>query len=113
MYPWHLPGCEGPQERSPNRSNDIAVSTGAAASGRLTFVNLEEIAELNDFVRDLAGLTQLYVDAPLLASQEGYFVYTDKLLAWVNYEGRARSGKITTNPLLKPKHVAQPPLHCE
>jgi hypothetical protein len=76
-------------------------------------VNLEEIAELDDFVPDLAGLTWVYVDVPLLASQEGYFVYTDQLLAWVNYEGGARARKITTNPLPKPRQVAQPPLYSE
>jgi hypothetical protein len=75
-------------------------------------VNLEEIAELNDFVPNLADLTQLYVDVPLLLSQDAYFVYTYELLAWINHEGRARVGKIKTNPLLKPKQIAQPSLHC-
>ncbi len=80
-------------------------------SGKLAFTNLEEIAKGNAYLRNLDDLTILHVDEPLLAEQEAYFVYADDLIAWVNYEGRQRAGKIGTNPLPKPKRPTQPPLH--
>jgi hypothetical protein len=80
-------------------------------SGKLAFVNLEEIAKRNDRLPDLTSLTVLHVDAPLLIDQEAYFVYADALLAWTNYEGRLRDGKIRSNPLQKPSPMKQPPMN--
>lgn len=80
-------------------------------SGKLAFANLEEIAKENAYVKNLDELTIFHVDEPLLADQEAYFVYTDELIAWVNYEGRQRAGKIGSSPLVKPKQPTQPPLH--
>ena len=80
-------------------------------SGKLALANLEEIAKGNAHVGNLNDLTIFHVDEPLLTDQEAYFVYADKLLAWVNHEGRQQTGTIRTNPLTKPKQPAQPPLH--
>jgi hypothetical protein len=80
-------------------------------SGKLTFTNLEEIAKGNAYLGDLKDLTTFYVDEPLLTEQEAYFVYTDEVISWVNYEGRLRAGKIDKNPQTKPKQPTQPPLH--
>ncbi len=80
-------------------------------SGKLAFVNLEEIAKENDLLTDLKDLTRFHVDIQLLMDQEDYFVYTDELLAWVNYEARHRAGKMAVQPLSKPKQISPPPLH--
>jgi hypothetical protein len=78
-------------------------------SGRLAFANLEELAARKRPVKDLGKLKPHHVDAALLAAQEAYFVYADRLLAWVNYESRAREGRLKGgNPLIKPKPVRKP-----
>jgi hypothetical protein len=79
-------------------------------SGKLAFANLEDLAKRKRPVKDLAKLKAHHVDAALLHAQEAYFVYADELLAWVNYEGRARDGKLKNNPLSKPKPVKRPKL---
>jgi hypothetical protein len=80
-------------------------------TGQLAFVDLEELAKLNEPVRDLTSLTRRHVDVPLLQQMETYFIHTDGLIAWVNYEGRKRDGKLDRNPLPKPQQIAQPPLY--
>jgi hypothetical protein len=80
-------------------------------SGKLAFANLEEIAAGHDYQTDLKSLTAFHVEVPLLKSQEAYFVYVDELLAWVNYEGRKRAGKISVQPLTRPNQRKQPNLH--
>jgi hypothetical protein len=52
-------------------------------SGRLAFANLEELAARKRPVKDLGKLRPHHVDAALLAAQDAYFVYPDRLLAWV------------------------------
>jgi len=47
---------------------------------------------------------------PTLHEQEAYFVYTDLYLAWVNYEGRAKTGKIGRGLPNKPSAIPRPPL---
>jgi hypothetical protein len=51
------------------------------------------------------------VDVTLLNDQEQYFVYTDEILAWINYEGRFRDGKIQINTVLKPTPPKPPQLY--
>jgi hypothetical protein len=80
-------------------------------SGTLAFANLEEIAKGNAYLRNLDDLSIFHVDEALPAEQEAYFVYTDELIAWVNYEGRYRVGKISVNPLTKPRQPTRPTLH--
>jgi hypothetical protein len=53
----------------------------------------------------------MHVDVPLLEKQEEFFVYVDELLAWVNYEGRLRGSKLTSNPLTRPATLPAPALH--
>jgi hypothetical protein len=80
-------------------------------SGKLAFANLEELAHKPHVViKDLGDLTAFHVDQTLLESQEAYFVYVDEYLAWINYEGRARLGKIPRNMLDLPKRPPKPRL---
>jgi hypothetical protein len=81
-------------------------------SGRLAFVNIEDIATGNTYLTDLKGLTTYYVDLPLLQQQEAYFVYVDRLLIWVNHQGRIRAGKTPNLPDRPvPEQMKQPLLH--
>jgi hypothetical protein len=82
-------------------------------SGKLAFANIEDLTKYKRRVLDLTKLKAHHVDAALLEAQEAYFVYADELLAWVNYEGRFRDGKLgnaKNNPLIKPKGVNRPKL---
>jgi hypothetical protein len=80
-------------------------------SGKLAFANLEEAAKENIYLTSLRSLTRMHVDVPLLQAQEEFFVYTDDIFAYVNYEGRLKAGKIASNPLSMPKQILPPPLH--
>jgi hypothetical protein len=79
-------------------------------SGKLAFANLEDLAKRKRPVRDLQKLHAHHVDATLLERQEAYFVYADEYIAWINYEGRLRAGKLKVQPLLKPKPMKRPKL---
>lgn len=80
-------------------------------SGQLAFTNLEEIAETNDLLHDMSALTIMHVDVPLLRKQDEYFIFTDKFLAWVQFEGRTRSGELKMNVVPRPKQLQPPPMH--
>jgi hypothetical protein len=80
-------------------------------TGRLAFVNVEEIANENQPISGFEGLTRHYIDVPTLAEQEQYFGYTDALLTYANYEGRFRVGKLQRNVFSKPAQINQPRLH--
>jgi hypothetical protein len=82
-------------------------------SGKLAFANIEDLTKHKRKIKDLGKLKAHHVDAALLARQEAYFVYADELLAWINYEGRFKDGKLgnaTQNPLHKPRDVRRPKL---
>jgi hypothetical protein len=79
-------------------------------SGKLAFANMEELGVRRRKVNDLAKLKPYHVDVMLVAAQEACFVYADQYLAWINYEGRFRAGKLTSNPLLKPRPIKRPRL---
>jgi hypothetical protein len=79
-------------------------------SGQFAFANLEDAAKTTTIVTDLLNLFPNHVDVPLLQAQEAFYVYTDGLLAFVNYEGRKRANK-PTGPVAKPAFMAPPPLH--
>jgi hypothetical protein len=53
-------------------------------SGRLGFVNLEEIAKGNAPVPNLMGLTTRYLDVPLLQEQEIYLANVEHQIMWLN-----------------------------
>lgn len=80
-------------------------------SGRLSFLDLEEIATSHALIIDLSGLTHHYLDATTLQQQEVFAGYVDDLLAWVNYEGRVRAGTLASHNLSKPPQIPRPPLH--
>ncbi len=80
-------------------------------SGYLAFTNLEEIATKNIYLADMAGLTINHVDIPLLKSQANYFDYAEHFLAWVNFEGRTRAGRLKTQLVNRPEQITQPLLY--
>lgn len=78
----------------------------------LKFAALEELAFDNQPLSGLDDLAFREITLDLLTEQYAYFVYTDHLLRWVNYEGRALANKITSaNLLSKPKPLVQPDLY--
>jgi hypothetical protein len=77
-------------------------------SGKLAFANMEELGIRKRKINDLGKLAPYHVDVKLLTAQEACFVYADEYLAWINYEGRFRAGKLRSNPLLKPKPLRRP-----
>jgi hypothetical protein len=80
-------------------------------SGKLAFANLQELAKRKRPVEDLTKLKAHHVDATLLAAQEAFFVYADAYLAWINYESRARDGRLKGgNVLAKPNPMKRPKL---
>lgn len=79
-------------------------------SGKLAFVNLEELAEENDLVVDLRSLTVHHVDEPLLREQYAFLQHASNCLVWVNYEGRFKDGSIAVRRP-KPAQMRQPDLH--
>jgi hypothetical protein len=68
---------------------------------------------MNEHLVNLERLTSHHVDVPCLQAQEAYFVYTDDLIRWMNYEGRKRAGKLPSHHFAKPKQMRQPPLHVD
>lgn len=80
-------------------------------TGQLALADMEDIAVSPDYQTDLRTLPTRHVDVPLLRQQQTYFEYADAWLAFVNYEGRHRAGKLTTQPLPRPAQLGQPPLH--
>jgi predicted TIM-barrel fold metal-dependent hydrolase len=80
-------------------------------SGQLAFVNLEELAKEKLKVNNLHSLQIHHVDEAQLKQLELYFAHTDAMLAYVNYEGRFKNGKININVLPKPAAMVQPPLY--
>ena len=80
-------------------------------SGKLAFVNLEEIARQSAVLQDLSGLTTHHVDTRLLMQQEQYFLYAGARLDYLNYEWRYRAGEINGNPFGAPQKLDKPTLH--
>lgn len=78
-------------------------------SGKLCFVDMEEIAKPHKPIKDLLDLTFHYLDVALLTAQESYFVYVGDCLLYLNYEGRHQRGKIPKHALAMPKKVPRPP----
>lgn len=80
-------------------------------SGRLCFVDMEEIAKSHAVITNLAGLTFHYLDTTILSAQELFFEYTANCLLFLDSEGRAKAGTIPSHPRARPKKVVRPPLH--
>jgi hypothetical protein len=72
-------------------------------SGRLCFVDMEEIAKSNATITIPFNLTHHYLDTALLIEQEAYFVYVGDCLLYLVYEGRARAGKFASHTRIRPK----------
>ena len=79
--------------------------------GRLSFLNLEEIAKSNTVIRDLSALTFNYLDLPVLEAQRTYFFCVSNNLTYLNHEGRKRAGKLSTHGLQVARIGTRPPLH--
>jgi hypothetical protein len=71
------------------------------SSGKLAFANLEELSKRKRKVPNLDKLKSFHLDMQLLGQQEAYFVYLDRLLTWINYEGRYRTKRLPNNVLGK------------
>jgi len=82
-------------------------------SGKLAFANLEEVAKGDELVGSLKDLTAYHVDEPLLRAQEAYYLYTNDLIGWINYEGRLKAGKLSANLLSRPVVLKPPLLHVQ
>lgn len=78
-------------------------------TGQLAFADLEELAKQKKIVADLRKLRAFHVDLNLLKAQESYFAYVEQHLAWVNYEGRVRSGQLPNHTIRKPKTLPKRP----
>ena len=78
-------------------------------TGKLAIGDLEAVARQPDHQPDLVSVIPNHVDVCLLQEQEAYFRYADQLLAWVNFEGRFKSGKLNSNPVPKPMPPLQKP----
>jgi hypothetical protein len=79
-------------------------------SGQLAIANLEDLANEPQPANSFSNLRAYHVSAALLDEQEAFFIYVDRYLAWVNYEGRFLSKKIATRVVPKPAAVARPTL---
>lgn len=79
-------------------------------SGALAFANLEDLINLTSPVTDFGALGVFHINGALVQEQEAFFVYVDRYLAWVNYEGRFLSGLIRRGLPNKPSPVPPPPL---
>jgi len=80
-------------------------------TGKLAFANLEDLSKRKRRVPNLDKLKAFHVDMTLLAEQEAYFVYADRILGWVNYEGRLIARQLNMNPLgKKPRAPKRPAL---
>jgi hypothetical protein len=79
-------------------------------TGRLCFLNLEEIAVPNAVIGDMSALTFKYLTVPLLTEQRDYFSYTSACLTYLNYEAQKRAGRISTHMKRAPKKAPRPPL---
>lgn len=77
----------------------------------LCYVSLEELAKEDAEVKNLDDLSFFYVDEVLLLSQEVYLEYARELIAFLNFEGRFRAGKITTQPFKLPATVSKPAVY--
>ena len=76
-------------------------------TGQLTFANLEELADLNQVVNDLRGLTTHHLDVSLLQKQFAYFDYTSDFLMWLLQEAEKLSNRPHIPNIQQP--VAQQP----
>lgn len=80
-------------------------------TGRLSFLNLEEIATENATINNLEALTFFYLDMAILNSQAIYFGCVSNNFVWLNYEGRKRAGKLPTHALQATSLSQRPLLH--
>jgi len=81
-------------------------------SGSLAFVNIETEALKNEKVEKFENLKIHHIDLSTLNKQQQFFIYTNSLLEWINFEGRRIAGK-NYRGTEKPIQVGQPPLNIE
>lgn len=79
---------------------------------QLCYISLEDLADTNEMVTDLLSLDFFFLDIPLLERHEEFFRYTEDVLTYVNFEGRCRTGIMTSpNPFSQPTRLERPPLY--
>ena len=79
-------------------------------TGKLGFVQLEDLAKSNPPVTDLGAVTIQHLSLKLLQKQEAYFGFIARCLRYINYEGRKRAGKLAKHPFVMPKKGKRPAL---
>jgi hypothetical protein len=79
-------------------------------TGRLCFLNLEEIAVPNAVIHDMSALTFKYLTVPLLTEQRDYFSYTSACLTYLNLEAQKRAKRISSHVRSLPQKRPRPPL---
>tara|TARA_R110002110_G_scaffold213752_1_gene427166 strand:- start:172 stop:720 length:549 start_codon:yes stop_codon:yes gene_type:complete len=76
-------------------------------SGKIGFVDLEEIAEGHAKAR-ISNLTIHHLDEQVLAAQMNYFDYVDKCLVFLNFEAQKLGGRLDSHPWQIPKKIGRP-----
>lgn len=82
-------------------------------TGRLCFIDMQEIAIPHAVITNLLSLTFHYVTTPMLEEQEAYFVYVADCLLFLNYDGRRKRGQFPSHALSLPKKMQRPPLYIQ
>jgi hypothetical protein len=76
----------------------------------LCLVDLEGLAKQDEEVINLTATKFAFLDLALLEAQENYLSYTDKLIGYINFQGRFLAGQLTSNPRSKPQPSDRPVL---
>ncbi|GJL57259.1 MAG: hypothetical protein NPIRA03_01160 [Nitrospirales bacterium] len=80
-------------------------------TGQLAFANFEEIAKLNEVVKDLRGMSVRHVSVEHLQAQFAYFEYASNLLIWVLHEANKKTERPAFPNLNQPAARMPPPLY--
>jgi hypothetical protein len=80
---------------------------------RLCFIDLNEFAKTNDYIKGFDGIEFKFLSRELLRAQHDYFKYAFDCLTFINWEGRTRKKVIASNPFSWPKPRKPPDLHID
>jgi hypothetical protein len=79
-------------------------------TGKLAIADFEKLTKRKRPIKDLSKLKPFHLDIPYLKQQEACFVYVDKYLAWINFEGRLRTKTLPRRLMTLPKAPKRPRL---
>lgn len=80
-------------------------------SGYLAIANLEGLAKDPKPVAGLDELSVYHIDLSLIEQQQRFFLYVDRCLLWVNFQGRLLTGEFKTHTYPRPTAVEKPALY--